>query len=163
MEDEMVGWHHRLDRHEFEQAPGVSNGQESLACCSPWGRKESDTTGHLNWTVGSSCSPRDSQESSPTPQFKSISSSVLSFLHSPILTSIHEYWKHHSFDYMDLCWQNGRNELSRHLIFPPFFSIKNNTAMNMFVVKFLCRYIIHSLDEFLKVKMLVEEYKFAGF
>ena len=49
-------WHHWLDGHEFEQAPGVSNGQESLACCSPWGRKESDTTGHLNWTVGSSCS-----------------------------------------------------------------------------------------------------------
>ena len=43
-------------------------------------------------------SPRDSQESSPTPQFKSINSSVLSFLHSPILTSIHDYWKNHSFD-----------------------------------------------------------------
>ena len=43
-EDEMVGWHHRLDEHAFEQAPGVSAGQGSLACCSPWGRKESDTT-----------------------------------------------------------------------------------------------------------------------
>ena len=53
--------------------------------------------------VGSPCSPRDSQESSPTPQFKSISSSVLSFLHSPTLTSIHDYWKNHSLDYMDLC------------------------------------------------------------
>ena len=48
--------------------------------------------------VGSSCSPRDSQESSPTPQFKSINSSVLSFLDSPPLTSIHDYWKNHSFD-----------------------------------------------------------------
>ena len=48
--------------------------------------------------VGSPCSPRDSQESSPTPQFKSITSSVLSFLYSPTLTSIHDYWKHHSFD-----------------------------------------------------------------
>ena len=45
-----------------------------------------------------SCSPRDSQESSPTPQFKSINSSVLSFLHSPTLTSIHDYWTDHSFD-----------------------------------------------------------------
>ena len=42
--DEMVGWHPRLDGHEFEQAPGVSDGQGSLACCSPWGCKESDTT-----------------------------------------------------------------------------------------------------------------------
>ena len=43
-EDEMVGWHHWLDGHEFEQAPGVGDGQRSLACCSPWGHKESDTT-----------------------------------------------------------------------------------------------------------------------
>ena len=38
-EDEMVGCHHQLDRHEFEQAPGVGDGQESLACCSPWGHR----------------------------------------------------------------------------------------------------------------------------
>ena len=50
-----------------------------------------------NGLVGSPCSPRDSQESSPTPQFKSISSSVLSFLHSPTLT-IHDHWKNHSLD-----------------------------------------------------------------
>ena len=43
-EDEMVGWHHRLNGHEFKQAPGDSEGQGSLACCSPWGRKESDKT-----------------------------------------------------------------------------------------------------------------------
>ena len=43
-EDEMVGWHHWLSGHEFEQTPGDSEGQESLACCSPWGCKESDTT-----------------------------------------------------------------------------------------------------------------------
>ena len=43
-EDEMVGWHHRLDGHEFGQALGVSDGQRSMACCSPWGHKESDTT-----------------------------------------------------------------------------------------------------------------------
>ena len=40
----MVGWHHRLDGHEFEHAPGVGDGQGSLACCSPWDRKELDTT-----------------------------------------------------------------------------------------------------------------------
>ena len=43
-QDELVGWHHRLNGHEFERAPGDSEGQESLACFSPWGRKESDTT-----------------------------------------------------------------------------------------------------------------------
>ena len=42
--DEMVGWHHRLVGHKFEQAPGDSEGQGSLLCCSPWGHKESDTT-----------------------------------------------------------------------------------------------------------------------
>ena len=49
-EDEMIGWHHRLDGHEFEQAPGVGDGQGCLACCSPCGHKESDTTEQLNWT-----------------------------------------------------------------------------------------------------------------
>ena len=47
-EDEMVGWHHQLDAHEFEQAPGVDDGQGSLACCNSWGRKESDMTEQLN-------------------------------------------------------------------------------------------------------------------
>ena len=46
-EDKMVAWHHRLDRHKFEQAPGVGEGQGRLACCSPPGCKESDTTEHL--------------------------------------------------------------------------------------------------------------------
>ena len=47
-EDEVVGWHHQLDGHEFEQAWGVGDEQRSLACCSPWGHKESDTTEQLN-------------------------------------------------------------------------------------------------------------------
>ena len=51
-----------------------------------------------DWLVGSPCCPRDSRESSPTPQFKSINSSVLSFHYGPTLTSIHDYWKNHSFD-----------------------------------------------------------------
>ena len=50
IEDEIVRWHHRLNGHEFEQAPGVGEGQGRLACCNPWGRKESDTTEWLNWT-----------------------------------------------------------------------------------------------------------------
>ena len=48
-EDEMVGWHHRLDRHEFEQTLGVGDGQRNLVCCSPWGHKELDMTEKLNW------------------------------------------------------------------------------------------------------------------
>ena len=49
-EDEMVGWHHRLNGHEFEWTPEVGDGQGGLACSSSWGRKESDTTEPLNWT-----------------------------------------------------------------------------------------------------------------
>ena len=49
-EDEMVGWHHRLNRHRFGWTPGVDDGQRGLVCCSSWGRKESDTTEQLNWT-----------------------------------------------------------------------------------------------------------------
>ena len=49
-EDEMVGWHYQLDGLEFEQPWGVSDGQGSLACCSPWGHKESDMIEWLNWT-----------------------------------------------------------------------------------------------------------------
>ena len=48
-EDEMIGWHHQLDGYELEQALGVSDGQGSLVCCSPWGHKELDTTEWLNW------------------------------------------------------------------------------------------------------------------
>ena len=47
-EDEMAGWHHQFDGHEFEQALGVGDGQGSLACCGPWGHKEPDTTERLN-------------------------------------------------------------------------------------------------------------------
>ena len=57
----------------------------------------------LKWFQGT----RDSQESSLTPQFKSINSLVLSLLYGPTLTSIHDYWKNHSFDYMNLCWQSN--------------------------------------------------------
>ena len=49
-EDEMLGWYHRLDGHEFEQAPGVGDGQGRLVCCSPWCHEESDTTERLNWS-----------------------------------------------------------------------------------------------------------------
>ena len=49
-EDEMAGWHHRLNVHEFEWTPGVGDGQGGLACCNSWGCKESDTTELLNWT-----------------------------------------------------------------------------------------------------------------
>ena len=49
-EDEMAGWHHRLDGHEFRRTPGVGDWQGGLACCDSWGRKELDTTERLNWT-----------------------------------------------------------------------------------------------------------------
>ena len=60
----------------------------------------------LDGLVGSPCSPRDSQDSSPASQFESINPSVLSLLHGPTLTSIHDHWKNHSFDCMDVCQQS---------------------------------------------------------
>ena len=72
-----------------------STGVSALASFLP---KKSQGWSPSEWTGGSPCSPRDSQESSPTPQFKSINSSALSFLRSPTLTSIHDYWKNHSLD-----------------------------------------------------------------
>ena len=74
---------------------GQSTGVSALASVLP---KKSQGWFLQNGLVGSPCSPRDSQESSPTPQFKSINSSVLSFLHSPTFTSIHDHWKNHSLD-----------------------------------------------------------------
>ena len=50
IENETVGWHHWLAGHEFEQDLGVGDGQGSLVCCCPWGCKDSDMTGRLNWT-----------------------------------------------------------------------------------------------------------------
>ena len=60
----------------------------------------------LNWLVWTPCCPRDSQESSPTPQFKTINSLALSLLYGLTFISVHNYCKKHSFDYMDLCWQS---------------------------------------------------------
>ena len=54
-EDEMPGWHHRLDVPEFGWTPGVGDGQGGLACCNSWSRKESDTTERLNWTDWTDC------------------------------------------------------------------------------------------------------------
>ena len=59
-----------------------------------------------DWLVWSSFCPRDTQECSLAPQFKSVNSSVLSLLYGPTLTSIHDYWENHSFDWRDRCWQS---------------------------------------------------------
>ena len=77
----------QLQHHSFQRTPRTVLLQDGL--------------------VGSPCSPRDSQESSPTSEFKRINFSAFSFLHSPTLTSIHDYWKNHSLDQMDLCWQSN--------------------------------------------------------
>ena len=61
----------------------------------------------IDWFALLVVGPRGSQESSPTPQFKSVNSLVLGLLNGPILMSIYDYWKNHSFDYMDLCRQSN--------------------------------------------------------
>ena len=78
-EDEMVGWHHRLNEHGFGWTPGAGDGQGGLACCSSWGYKESDTTEQMNQNE---------------------------LFNGPILTSIHDHWKNHSFDNIKLCQQS---------------------------------------------------------
>ena len=76
-EDEMVGWHHWLNGHEFEQALEVDDRQGGLACCNPWGHKESDTTEQLSWTERSwtEREREDSQGSNVPEQFFSTKSS----------------------------------------------------------------------------------------
>ena len=74
---------------------GQSTGVSALASFLP---KKSQGWSPLEWTGWITCSPRDSQDSSPTPQFKNTNSSALRFLHSPTLTSIHDHWKNHSLD-----------------------------------------------------------------
>ena len=83
---------------------GQSTGVSALASVLPKNIKDWSP---LGWTGWNPCSPRDSQESFPTPQFKSINFSALSFLHSPTLTSIHDHWKNHSLDETDLCRQSN--------------------------------------------------------
>ena len=91
----------------------------------------------LGWTGWISCSPRDSQESSPTPQFKSINSSVLSFLYSPTLTSIHDYWKNHS--------------LTRQTFVDKVMSLLFN-MLSRFFITFLSRPYLKSHSEILRVR-----------
>ena len=79
----------------FFTSGGQSTGISALASVLPMNIQDWFP---LGWLVGSPCSPRDSQESSPTPQFKSINSLAFSFLYSPTLTPIHDYWKNHSFN-----------------------------------------------------------------
>ena len=70
--DEMVGWHHQLDGHKLEQAPGVGDGQRSLVCYSSWGRKESDTTERLHFhvhRVGDAIQPSHPLSSPSPPAF----------------------------------------------------------------------------------------------
>ena len=83
---------------------GQSVGVSASTSVLPMNIQDWSPLGWIGWTP---CSPMDSQESSPTPQFKTINSLTLSFLYSPTLTSIHDYWKDHSLNQMELCWQTN--------------------------------------------------------
>ena len=86
----------------------ASGGQSIVASASasvlPMTIQGSSPVGFTGW---SSCCPRDSQESSPAPEFESINSLALSLFYGLALTSVHDYWKNHSFDYTDICWQSN--------------------------------------------------------
>ena len=87
--------HQSFPRCQFFTSGGQSIGVLASASVLPMNTQNWFPLGCTGWTP---CCPRDSQESSPTPKFKSISSLMLSFLYGPALTSIHDYWKNHSFD-----------------------------------------------------------------
>ena len=89
---------------QFLASGGQSIGVSASASVFPMNIQDWFPSGWIGWI---SLQSRDSQESSPTTQFKSINSSALSFLYSPTLTSIHDYWKNHSFDQTDLCLQSN--------------------------------------------------------
>ena len=92
-EDEMVGWHHQLHEHEFEQALGVGDRQGSLVCCSTWGHKESDTTERLNWlTVRVVYMLKDEAEFLLTPGHIISWSKKLKFLLSVWLLATHFFF-----------------------------------------------------------------------
>ena len=88
-EDEMAGWHYRLNGHEFEWTPGVGDGQGSLACCNSWGHKESDTTDRLNWTELNALkdNPSSSMRQDSLP-FKEVTSHCMNTPHFPLFTHI---------------------------------------------------------------------------
>ena len=103
----------------------------------------------LDGLVGSPCCSRDSQESSPAPQFKSISSTALSLLYDLTLTSVHDYWKKHSFDYKDICQQMMSlffNTLSRFVIVFLFRSkhLRDTLTSSLFIGHWGCFLFNHT-------------------
>ena len=90
-EDEMAGWHHWLDEHEFEWTPGIGDGQGGLACCGSWGQKESDTTEQLNRNWAWPCPPeQDSVFSIASSSHQEASTSLLSTRAQRMKTTITE-------------------------------------------------------------------------
>ena len=85
------------------------------------------------------CSPRDAQESSPTPQFKTINSLALSLLYGPTLTPVHAYCKNHSFDQTDLCWQSNVSAFQYIVQVCHSFSFREQESFN-----FIAAVTIHS-------------------
>ena len=89
-EDEMTGWHHRLDVHEFEWTPGAGDRQGGLVCCDSWGRKELDTTEQLNWTELNESKPRvENPNVKPAPWPPILWSSWCQEMASALCTCLH--------------------------------------------------------------------------
>ena len=99
-EDEMNGWHHWQDGHEFEKALAVGNGQGSMACCSPWGHKESDMSEWLNWTELTAC----------YQQYSVCGQITLIFIHSSL-------FKVREWEGKVLIWSRIQTRLDLHLAY----------------------------------------------
>ena len=113
---------------------GQSTGVSASASFPP---KKSQGWSPSEWTGWISLQSRDSQESSPTPQFKSINSSALSFLHSPTLTSIHDYWKNHRLT-TGLCWQSSVSAFQYAIQVGHSFSSKDQASLNFMASVTIC-------------------------
>ena len=138
----MTGWHHQL--LEFTQLMSIELVMPSnfLILCCPlqhqYFQRIFRTDFLQDGLVGSPCTPRDAQESSLTPQFKSINSLVLSFLYSSTLTSLRDYRKNHGLDYTDLCWQSNVSAFEYAVQVGHNFPSKEKASFNFMAVITIC-------------------------
>ena len=130
-EDEMVGWHHWLNGHEFEQALGVGDGQGSLACYSPWGPKESDTTEQLNWVFQEKLTSLGYSKVT----FTNSGNMSISYMESPIRIRFHTHLHIVSITKMSRKWSlaswNCSGQKSHNLswvVTPPGVSPRSSTS-----------------------------------
>ena len=113
-EDEMAGWHHWLDGHEFEWTPRVGDGQGGLACCSSWGHKELEMTERLNWTELLPTSPQITLHHRKRVEAAIMSDSVTAWTVSPLGSYVHEIFQAKILEWFAILFSRGSSQ-PRHV------------------------------------------------